>query len=187
MRRAFALPILLVVTSALVASSLSAFEPPAVNKKGDDLEDEVQKQAAVERKEKYTTWMREFAKDTKVVETKPGDPEEQAAKLVANPIFRYSDEERFIPDATLWIWTRDARPVAFQKVEGNNHGGGQAWTICFASLSENLIKAEWREGKRYAARTPGVKFRSIPNAEPPAEKARARSVQLNGLKDRFTG
>ena len=61
------------------------------------------------------------------------------------------------------------------------------WTICFASLSENLIKAEWREGNRYAARTPGVKFRPIPNAEPPADKARARTVQLNRLKDRFTG
>ena len=77
------------------------------------------------------------------------------------PVFRYSDEERFIPDATLWVWTRDARPIAFQKVEGNNYGGGQAWTICFASLSKDLISVKWSNGRKYLSRTPGVEFKAL--------------------------
>jgi hypothetical protein len=113
--------------------------------------------------------------------------EEQLAELVPNPVFRYSDEERAIPDATLWVWTRDGRPVAFQKIEGNNHGGGQAWTICFASLSEGLIRVDWMMSRKYAARKPGVTFNPIPRAEAPADNFRARTAQLKALKERFTG
>jgi hypothetical protein len=134
--------------------------------------------------------MRDFAESTAIrLAAGNGEPE-QTAKLVPNPVFRYSDEERFIPDATLWVWTRDARPVAFQKVEGNNHGGGQMWTICFASLSDGLLNVRWplaRPPHEYAARTPGVTFKPIPKADPPAETARKRTVQLRALKDRFSG
>src|SRR5205823_14201540 len=31
------------------------------------------------------------------------------AKLVDEPIFRYSDEQRFIRDATMWVWTEQGR------------------------------------------------------------------------------
>jgi hypothetical protein len=108
------------------------------------------------------------------------------AELVPKPVFRYSDEERAIPDATLWVWTRDARPIAFQKVEGNNHGGGQMWTICFASLSEGLVDVRWRGTHQFAARKPGVAFKPLPGAEPPAATSRARTTQIKAVKDRFT-
>ncbi|HLJ10484.1 MAG TPA: hypothetical protein VKU82_04810 [Planctomycetaceae bacterium] len=150
-------------------------------------ESDVEKQEAVARKERYTNWMRSFAEETAIRLPAADNETEERAQLVPNPVFRYSDEERFIPDATLWVWTRDSRPVAFQKVEGNNHGGGQAWTICFASLSEGLVDVRWRGGRRYAARTPGVKFKPIPKADAPAENARLRIVQIKTLKDRFTG
>ncbi|MBI3861395.1 MAG: hypothetical protein HY290_05825 [Planctomycetia bacterium] len=144
------------------------------------------KQAAQERKNRYTKWMREYAEGTKIVVTKRATGEQQV-ELVANPVFRYSDEERFIPDATLWVWTRSSRPVAFQKVEGNNHGGGQMWTICFASLSENLLSVKWPVGREFQTRTPGVRFAPFSNSDAPADKVRARTLQIKALKDRFTG
>lgn len=174
-----------------IAGVLSTSAPgPA---RADDDEQDSEKQAAQERKERYLSWMRTYAQETRITlgNQVEGEANAEPAKLVPNPVFRYSDEQRFIPDATLWVWTRDARPVAFQKVEGNNHGGGQAWTICFASLSEGLLKARWQvapnTARDYAAKKPGVTFSPIPRTDPPAASARARTSQLKVLKDRFTG
>jgi len=158
--------------------------------RADDSDEDADKQAAQARKERFTNYMRDYAESTAIRLTDGNGDPEQAVKLVPKPVFRYSDEERFIPDATLWVWTRDARPVAFQKVEGNNHGGGQMWTICFASLSEGLLNVRWplaRPQREYAARTPGVTFEPIPKVDPPAETARKRTMQLRALKDRFSG
>ncbi|HEY2250757.1 MAG TPA: hypothetical protein VGH74_06835 [Planctomycetaceae bacterium] len=160
---------------------------PAPQARADDTENDAAKQAAQARKELYTNWMRTYAEGTRIKLQTENAAEERLARLVPNPVFRYADEERFIPDATLWVWTHNSRPVAFQKVEGNNHGGGQAWTICFASLSEGLIYVDWPMGRKYAARKPGVTFSPIPKAEVPADYPRARTSQLKGLKDRFTG
>lgn len=149
-------------------------------------EDDAEKQAAQARKDRYTNWMRTYAEGTSIT-LPPGDrSDKQTVELVPNPVFRYSDEERLIPDATLWVWTRDARPVAFQKVEGNNHGGGQMWTICFASLSEDLVKVRWPGNREYVAHKPGVTFTPIPGADAPADNPRLRIAQFKSLKDRFT-
>ena len=146
--------------------------------------DDVEKKEAQERKDRYTKWMRTYSEGTQIKLLNAGDP--AAPELVKTPVFRYSDDERAIPDATLWIWTSNARPVALQKVEGNNHGGGQMWTICFASLSEELIKTKWPSGHEFSASEPGVKFLAIPDAETPSDNPRTRSSQIKNLKDRFT-
>jgi hypothetical protein len=164
--------------------TLSALNVNAVN--ADDTEDAADQQAAKERKEKFTKWMRSYAEETRIRLKDQPEAQEPAIELVSNPVFRYSDEERLIPDATLWVWTRDARPVALQKVEGNNYGGGAAWTICFASLSEDLIDVRWPSGRRYEAQKPGVTFSPFPRAEPPAGTARLRTAQIKSLKERFT-
>lgn len=171
----------LYLSVALLAAPLSAFEPAEPT-----VEDDLQKQPAQERKERFTRWMREFAETTKIVETESGR-EDQPAKLVPHPVFRYSDEQRFIPDATLWVWTVEGRPAAFQKVEGNNHSGGQMWTICFASLSEDLVKVTWPGGREFQAQKPGVSFKPIPNGETPSDEPRTRTRQMKVLKDRFSG
>jgi hypothetical protein len=171
-----------------LAAGIVIFAPPTRGARADDAQNDTEKQAAQERKDRYTNWMRTYAEGTRIkLQRKDDDEEEQLAELVPHPVFRYSDEERAIPDATLWVWTRNARPVAFQKVEGNNHGGGQQWTICFASLSEGLINVDWPLGRKYAARKPGVTFSPIPRAEAPADNSRARVAQLKALKERFTG
>ena len=139
-----------------------------------------------ERKERYTNWMRTYAEATEVVVPATKKNEEQTAKLVPTPVFRYSDEEHDIPDATMWVWTHDNRPVAVQKVEGNNHGGGQKWTICFASLSEDVMSVHWPSGRVFAAQKPGLSFHPVPNAEPPADNPRARTAQIKTIKERFT-
>ena len=168
-----------------LAAGLALFQPASRAALADDTNDD-EKQEAQARKERYTNWMRTFAEGTNIRLQGKKDEEEQTAELVPNPVFRYSDEQRAIPDATLWVWTRNARPVAFQKVEGNNQGSPK-WTICFASLSEGLLRVRWPGAREYASRKPGVHFDPILPAEPPATTARARTAQLKALKDRFSG
>lgn len=170
-----------------LASTTGIMTLSALNTKADDADDNAVKQAAKDRKEKFTQWMRTYAEKTEIRLKDDPEAKEPAIELVPNPVFRYSDEERLIPDATLWVWTRDARPVALQKVEGNNYGGDKAWTICFASLAEELIDVRWPSGRRYAAQKPGVTFTPFPRAEAPAATTRARTAQIKALKDRFTG
>ena len=80
---------------------------------------DAEKQASQERKEKYETWMREFAEGTRIRIRSPGVAENEA-QVVAHPIFRYSGDNIHADDATLWVWTHQARAVAFQKIEVNN-------------------------------------------------------------------
>jgi hypothetical protein len=155
----------------------------------DDAEDVAAKKLALERKERYTKWMRTYAEETKVrLTATKGDQGQDGklAELVPNPVFRYSDEEHRIPDATLWVWTDEGRPVAFQKVEGNNHGGGQLWTICFASLTEGFVNVDWPMNREFNSHNPGITFQPITGAERPSENALLRTAQIKGLKDQFS-
>lgn len=151
--------------------------------------DDAEKKLALERKERYSKWMRTYAEGTQV-ELTGGNPvndsDRKLAEIIPNPVLRYSDEEHRIPDATLWVWTSEGRPAAFQKVEGNNHGGGQLWTICFTSLSERLVNVKWPMGRSFASRNPGITFRPIPAAEIPSETARLRTSQIKLLKEQFS-
>lgn len=147
------------------------------------------KQAAQERKEKYETWMREFAEGTRIRIRSPGVTENEA-QVVARPIFRYSGDNIHADDATLWVWTHRARPVAFQKIEVNNIPhilNGRSWTICFGSTCDSLFDVTWPGGRKYSTRVPGAVFRPVPDAAAPADLAKTRNRQLKSLKDRFTG
>ncbi len=86
-----------------------------------------------ERTEKLLAWTREFVKETRVAVRAAGS--ERVAELKAEPVMRYSDEPRFISDATLWVWTLNSRPVAIQKVEVNDLVAVPLWTICFGSFA----------------------------------------------------
>jgi hypothetical protein len=152
-------------------------------------EAERQKKEAKERKDRYEKWMLEFAEGTTIRLRRP-DNGEHLAKLVATPVFRYSGDNIHADDATLWVWTYEGRPVAFEKLEVNNIPhilDGRNWTVCFGSVCENLFDVQWPGGRRYSSAAPGVEFRPIPDAPSPAVKAKQRTRQLRNLKDRFTG
>jgi hypothetical protein len=166
------------------AVAIVLFDPLREALRADDSQVDSDKQQAEARRERFTNWMRTYAEETKVRLAAKDDAEEQLADLVPGPVFRYSDVQQRIPDGTLWVWTHHARPVAFQKVEGNNYG--QMWTICFASLSEGLLNVSWPSHGKYASRKPGVTFSPVPRAEAPGDNPRARTAQLKELKDRFT-
>jgi len=150
-----------------------------------DPEDDLARKEAKEQKERYTTWMRNYAESTTIRVTGVKGDKEQDAKLVSHPVIRYRDPI-IADDATLWVWTLDSRPVALQKIEVNNRVG-QKWTICFASVAQGIVTAQWPGDRRYASTAPGLKFRPIPKAELPSDNPKSRMTQIKALKARFTG
>lgn len=84
----------------------------------------------------------------------------EETKLVEKPVFRYSDELRGIEDAGLWLWTAHGRPVAALKVERYREGRLKTpWLYCVASLTSELVRAEWVEAKPFQTRQPGIVWR----------------------------
>ena len=96
------------------------------------VQNDTAKAEVVQQAEALYKWTRKYAQDTHVTVLNKGDGE--AAELRAEPVMRYSDQPRFIADATLWVWSLRGRPVAIQKVEVNDTTATPLWTVCFAAL-----------------------------------------------------
>ncbi|MEK6257425.1 MAG: hypothetical protein AABP62_02300 [Planctomycetota bacterium] len=105
-------------------------------------------------------------------------------QLVAAPVFRYSDELRHIEDAGIWLWTERGRPAAAMKVEYYQPGvHPRPWLYCFASLSSELVAAEWEDNPTFQARKPGVIWKTLDDT--PATTRPARLVQMRDIARRF--
>jgi hypothetical protein len=103
-----------------------------------------------------------------------------------HPVFRYSDEEREIFDATLWLWTDEGRPIALQKEEAAASLGEPKWTVCFASFASGEVDARWpRGGFGFRTTAPGCDFRAIPDGPEPAKQPRLIQSQIRQLSKRF--
>lgn len=138
------------------------------------------------RRERLREEMRERAEATKIYSIE--DSRRTPATLVPQPIFRFSDQPRIIIDATLWCWTVEERPVAFQKIEGYRRGGPDEarWTYCARSLSTGLIEGEWRDGTRWTATEPGLVFRPLPDGPEPSASKAGRLTQMRRIGRRFS-
>jgi hypothetical protein len=130
------------------------------------------------------TQMRALAEQTRVKFARGDRPIE----FVANPVFRYADQPRQFVDATLWVWTDRGRPAAFQKVEAMDFGerAPPQWQFCFASVSPDLLVAEWPTGRPFRATEPGVTFLSLPGAPPVAAGNAQRKRQAREIVRKFS-
>jgi hypothetical protein len=113
--------------------------------------------------ERLTEAMRALARQTAVSRNDAGTT--AAATLLPQPVFRYSDQPRRILDATLWLWSAGGRPLALQKIEAVTRSDRPAWTVCFASVSEERLSTRWPDGRVYEA-TGGVQFAPLPDPPP---------------------
>ena len=105
--------------------------------------------------------------------------------LVETPIFRYSDELRDIENAGIWLWTIQNRPVAALKVERYKEGRFQIpWLYCFASLSQDLVRAKWEDAATFESRKPGITWQTL--TDKPAQTRAARMIQMRELARQFS-
>ena len=170
------------VRCGLIVVSLCCLLPMPGIAQTDEKQDDLAKKA---RAEKLLKWTRDFSDKTRMAVMVDG--KEQLGELKVEPVMRYSDEPRFITDATLWVWSLNSRPVAIQKVEVNDLNEVPLWTICFGSFAESNVDVRWPSGQTFKSTEAGWAFAPIPNAEAPAEGAAVRTLQMRALSRRFSG
>ena len=103
-----------------------------------------------------------------------------AIPLVREPIHRWTDPTRETNDGSLWAWRSSGRPIAVMTIEWHSIKP-ETWSLEFISLSTGLVEAN--DGRlRWAPRTPGISFREIPDAPPPAAGEAERLRQMRELR-----
>jgi hypothetical protein len=127
--------------------------------------------------------MRSLAEQTKVQFAEG----ERLPELVKEPAFRYADQPRGFVDATLWVWTDQGRPVAFQKIEAADTADRSPyWQYCFTSVSSDLLLAEWPPNRRFRSTEPGVTFGPLKEAPPVSMTNTERKRQARELARKFS-
>jgi hypothetical protein len=126
--------------------------------------------------------MRALAEQTKV-HFAEGERQPELAKDAA---LRYADQPRGFVDATLWVWTHQGRPVAFEKIEALNSADSRPhWQYCFASVSSELLLAEW-PNRRFRSTEPGVAFTPLKAAPAVSTGNTERKRQTRELARKFS-
>jgi hypothetical protein len=113
---------------------------------------------------------------------------DQPADFVATPVFRYDDQPRKFIDATMWVWTHEGRPIAFQKIEAMAHYKTDAplWGYCFTSLADAPLAVEWNDARSFRTTEAGTESRPLPEAPLPAAKAVERKRQMRDIARGFS-
>ena len=128
--------------------------------------------------------MRAAVAEIKVTE-KAGD-QIRSAKLIEEPIFRYSDEQRQIRDATMWVWTERGRPVSLLKLERYGLPDAQRqWLFNICSTSSDTLAVKWPFDHEFTSKKPGMTFQRVADGPDAAETKTARLIQLKQISRRF--
>jgi hypothetical protein len=153
---------------------------------GDETTQENPPDAETKKKlEETRAEMRERAEATRV-HLAAGDGERRAS-LNKTPFLFFTNEPHRIIGGSLWGWSLHGRPVAICKVEKYDRGrDDQTWLYCLASLAEEKIEVQWRDGQTWSASTPGIVRRELPGAPAAADEARLRLRQMKELSQRFS-
>ena len=159
----------LVLVLMMVTSIAAVAEPP---RNSDDQE---------QQRAQLLDQMRSLAQGTTVRYQQNG----RQPQLVDSPVFRYHDQPRFFLDATMWVWTDQGRPVAFEKIEVMAQDRPR-WGYCFTSVSERLLEAAWGDVRSYRSTAPGVEFRPLTDAPAVPTQNTARKLAARKLVSAFS-
>jgi len=110
-----------------------------------------------------------------------------SAKVVTEPIFRYSDEQRQIRDATMWVWTVDGRPVSLLKFERYGFEDPQNhWLFNVTSTTQNTLDVKWQFDRSFTSKKPGFSFQPLIEDGDIPKTDSARLIRLRQLARRFS-
>jgi hypothetical protein len=103
------------------------------------------------------------------------------AKLVSDPLHRWTDPTRPFTGGALWVWKSGRRPIAILGIELY-----AAWSLEFVSLSTGLVEAQ--DGEiRWRPRKAGVEYKPIPGAPGAAGDEAKRLRQMKDLAHKISG
>jgi hypothetical protein len=114
------------------------------------------------------------------------DKEKSPAKLLAEPVLRWSNPAVGEIHGNVFLWTKDTRPIAigslFKWFSPHTHTSHE-----FQSLTDQPLVASYDGRQVWTVKSPGVNFRQIDKAEPPADSSNRRQTQMRQLAKRFRG
>lgn len=163
------------ILAALIC--LPGYWSPAIADEASDSESTAERQALLKE-------MRRAATAIKVGEL--SDSKSIQADLVEEPLFRYSDEQRQIRDATMWVWTVHGRPVSLMKLECYGFPDPEKrWLFNIVSTTPQTLDVQWPFNRRFSSKQPNMKFRPFDGRIDAAESKTGRLIQLKQIARRF--
>lgn len=100
--------------------------------------------------------------------------------IIENPLLRYSNPAAQVvtPDATVWGWGRQGRPLALASIEDLG---------CeIVSLAEQPVSATAKSGLKWSSDAAGLKWNKLPESFVPAETPTLRARQMKEISQKFS-
>ena len=107
-------------------------------------------------------------------------PGRRPLEMQPEPVLRWPNPTREVPEGATFIWTLDGRPEAIGCIW--KHG---ILSHAFHSLSASELVAQHDERTVWHPEQPGIKFQDFPSAPHPADSAVKRLSQMKELARRF--
>jgi hypothetical protein len=156
------------ISAALLSAHLAAAEeaPPAAREENESQDIIHKQQLAI---------MRRLAEAIHVTVGEGQD--RKAAKLISEPLYRFSDQARLHSDGSVWAWAVAGRPVMMVEFRTADRTKG-AWGHDLVSTSDERLSAEVARHGRWAPREPDFKLQPVPDMAPPAKTEAGRLRQM---------
>jgi hypothetical protein len=113
------------------------------------------------------------------VKTGEGEASNQA-KLIPEPLFRFSDQARLLPDGSVWGWGTAGRPVMMVEFRTYDRTPGE-WGYDLTATSDVQFSADVTGHGRWAPRKSDFKLLPAGDIAPPAKTEAARLRQMKQL------
>ena len=122
-----------------------------------------------------------------IIRAGAGAGDQAEARMLPEPLLRWSQPVRGGDDGALYLWVREGRPVAVMSLFTYKERNGVRNVIHEDhSLAEGPLAAEWAGQPRWRTAEPGLTFRPVPDAPAPAETAAARLRQMQAIVREFS-
>ncbi|MEX2137883.1 MAG: hypothetical protein WD894_01390 [Pirellulales bacterium] len=128
--------------------------------------------------------MRTFA-DTIQVTVGEGEQSKEA-KLIPEPLFRFSDPSRTFSDGSVWAWTITARPVVMTEFNCGDRNK-RRWGHDLVATSDVRVSAAVAGYGRWAPRESDFKLQPVPEFPPPAKTEAGRLRQMKQFARSLSG
>jgi hypothetical protein len=134
-----------------------------------------------EEKAARMEYMKQIAKSYEIVMA--ADAAKKLA-LVEEPVLRFDDQVTGVVDGTLFVWVLDDRLAATASVWFRKSGHEFHE---FQSLAAGALTASSQGQAKWTPAQPGVEWKPLPNAQPPAASAVGRLNQMRALAREYSG
>ncbi len=132
-------------------------------------------------------WFPLFQRHAREHAVRIGPDGKEDARMLPEPLLRWSQPVRGGDDGALYLWVREGRPVAVVSFFTYKWPDGRRVILHERhSLTTEPIEVTWRDRTVGRTSQPGVTFKPIPNAPAPADTAPARLRQMRAILREFS-